>query len=162
MLQLRAMLAGAAVLGLTLSAFAQAEPYGYWSVSNAPDGVKVGAVFPDYSPNEFVGLLFTCTPGTQTVFGSADSPRALKAGAAAEVEIVAGGRRAAYRGKAERSEMDDATKIAFTTTLSDPIFDAMARERTVTFAVQHNQKSWTLDGAETAFADFQKLCRAGQ
>jgi hypothetical protein len=163
MSKIRTMLAAAALLGLMLpAAVAQSEPYGYWSVNNAPDGVKLGLVFPDYSPNEFVGLLFICTPGTQTVSVSADSPQALEAGASAEVEIVAGDRRAAYRGTAEYSEMDDATKIAFTTTLSDPIFDAMAHERTLTVSVQGSAQRWTLDGAEKAFAEFQNICRAGQ
>ena len=48
----------------TFPAFA-ADPYGYWAVNAAPDGVKLGVIFPEYSTNDFAGLSFNCVPDTQ-------------------------------------------------------------------------------------------------
>ena len=43
-----------------------AAAQGDGALSQPPDGIKLGLIFPDFSPNEFAGLGFVCTPGVET------------------------------------------------------------------------------------------------
>ena len=80
----------ALLAAFALAAPALAQPQGYWAVAEAPDGIKLGIIFPDYSPNEFAGLGFVCSPGVETAQGWSDVGEGLKGGAKTSVAIEAG------------------------------------------------------------------------
>jgi hypothetical protein len=159
---MRSFLAAAvlsAILALPASIAPAQESYGYWSTSIAPDGVKVGVIYPDYSPNDFAGLSMSCTPGTSVIAVSVDSPRALKDGAKAQIDIIADGTHATYRGLASHSLMDDSTRIAFDTTNGDPILMALAAASKISYAVQHSERDLPTEGARTSLTEFIARCR---
>lgn len=152
---------GAAVL-VTGDACAQparrGQPYGYWAVNTAPDGIKLGVIFPEFSPNDFAGLVFVCIPGTNSVTVSVDSTRPLRNGARASVTIAADGARTTLDGKAERSEMDDQTRVIFTTTMSDPVLAALADAQTIQFGVGQTLNPLPNQGAKKAVTEFLAKC----
>lgn len=140
---------------------ALAAAQGYWALSQAPDGIKLGVIFPDFSPNEFAGLGFVCTPGVETVQGWSDVGRALKGGAKVSVAIDVDGAATRYGAKAERSEMDDSVRANFMTTLGDPLFADLAKAKTLKVSVGAATSSLPTRGAAATFADFLAKCRAG-
>ena len=103
-----------------------AEPYGYWSVATSPEGVKLGLVFPDFSPNEFAGVMFGCQPGTSAVELVVDLPEAAPTGSEAGIGLGAPGNAARYRGRVEVLQPDDRVVARAATTLDDPLFETIA------------------------------------
>ena len=102
-----------------------------------------------------------CIPGTSTVRVSVDSPKPMRKGAKAAVTLIADGLRAEYRGTAEVSEMDDQTRLAFTTTESDPIFAALGTARAMAFGIDRDTRPLPASGAREAVAKFLTRCRGG-
>lgn len=135
-----------------------ADFYGYWAVNAAPDGVKLGVIFPEYSTNDFVGLSFTCVPGTQAVQLVADGPQALKKGAVGTIEIGTGEDRATYKGRAETSEMDDGVRVVARTTLADPVFRTLAKGQPVSVNTAGQKIVLPSRGAPAAIKQFLDRC----
>lgn len=133
-------------------------PYGYWAVSKGADGVKVGVVFPDYSPTEYAGAVFFCTPGSG-IRAVVDSPQTLAPGATATVSISAGGGSARYRGTAADSATEDGSKIVFNTAHNDPIFENLASSSTFDITVNGTKATLPVGNAQTAFKRFFEQCR---
>lgn len=135
-----------------------ADPYGYWAVNAAPDGVKLGVIFPEYSPNDFAGLSFICVPGTQHVQLVGDGPQTLKQGAIGTIEIGTGEERATYKGRAERSEMDDGVRVLASTTLADPVFRTLASGQPIPVNVAGQRAVLPSRGAAAAIKEFLGRC----
>lgn len=135
-----------------------ADPYGYWAVNAAPDGVKLGVIFPAYSTNDFAGLSFTCIPGTQSVQLVADGPQTLKKGAVVTIEIGTGEERATYKGWAETSEMDDGIRVVAGTTLADPVFRTLARGQPIAVNAAGQKMVLPSRGAPAAIKQFLGRC----
>ncbi|MBL8588350.1 MAG: hypothetical protein JNK46_07465 [Methylobacteriaceae bacterium] len=150
----------AAMCGASALAAGPEAARGYWAVSEAPDGVKVGLIFPDFSPNTFAGLSFLCIPGTATVSGAADVAQRLPAGRAVEVTIRPDDSPAAYRARADVSQMDDSVRAVFETTLADPLLADLANAARLTIAVGKGRpRALPTRGAAGAVADFLSKCR---
>ena len=154
---------GAAVcLALLLAlapAFAAASR-GYWALNEAPDGIKAGVIFPDFSPNEFAGLSLLCTPGTAGVMVSVDVGARLRKGAPVEVTIRADDNASAWRARADISEMDDSVRAVFETTLADPMLTDLANAAKLTVAVGRGKaRELPTRGAAGVLADFLAKCR---
>ena len=150
----------AAFVAGALPATAQ-TPYGYWATAEGADGVKLGVIYPSFSPNDFAGVSMMCTPGTSTVLVSIDSPKPMRKGAKATVAIIADGQRAEYRGTAEVSEMDDQTRLTFTTTEGDPIFAALGGAKAIAFGLDRNTHPLPTGGARESVRKFLTRCRGG-
>lgn len=135
-----------------------ADLYGYWAVNAAPDGVKLGVIFPEYSTNDFAGLSFTCVPGTQDVQLVADGPQTLKKGAVGTIEIGTGEERATYKGRAETSEMDDGVRVVASTTLADPVFRTLARGQSIPVNAAGQKMVLPSRGAPAAIKQFLGRC----
>lgn len=133
-------------------------PYGYWAVSKGADGVKVGVVFPDYSPTEYTGAVFFCTPGSG-VRAVVDSPQQLAPGTSATVSISAGGGSARYRGTASDSATEDGSKIVFNTAHNDPIFEKLANAPAFDITVNGTKATLPVGNAQTAFKRFFEQCQ---
>lgn len=144
--------------GISAQPAKRGQPYGYWAVNTAPDGIKLGVIFPEFSPNDFAGLVFVCTPGTTTVMVSVDSPRPLRPGTRASVTIAADEARTVVTGKAEGSEMDDQTRVIFTTTMSDPVLATLAEAKTIRFGIGQSMQPLPTQGARKAVTDFLAKC----
>ena len=149
----------ALLAAFAFAAPAFAQPQGYWAVAEAPDGIKLGIIFPDYSPNDFAGLGFVCSPGDETAQGWSVVGKGLKGGAKTPVVIEAGGAPARYAAKAERSEIDDSVRAAFVTTLADPIFDDLAAAQALKVGVGKSASQLPTRGAAKAVNEFRVKCR---
>lgn len=152
----------AACLALLLAAgTAQAAgARGYWALSEAPDGVKAGLIFPDFSPNDYAGLSLRCAPGTAGVAVSVDVAARLRKGAAVEVTIRADDSASAYRARAELSGPDEAARAVFETTLSDPMLTDLANAARLSVRVGRGKaQELPTRGAAGVLADFLAKCR---
>lgn len=139
---------------------ALAASSGHWTISEAPDGVKAGVVFPDFSPNDFVGLSLRCKPGAPTIAFSVDSAAHMPSGSQARVTLFADDARADYCGRAENSEMDDQTRIVVETASSDPIFAALGRAARIAYAVGGARESLPTQDSRATLAQFMAKCGA--
>lgn len=151
----------AAGLVVLLAAAAQAAgARGYWALNEAPDGVKAGLIFPDFSPNEYAGLSLLCTRGTASVAVSVDVGVRLRKGASVEVTIRADDSASAYRARAEISEMDAAVRAVFDTTLSDPMLTDLANAARLSVTVgRGTAQELPTRGGTGVLADFLAKCR---
>jgi len=154
---MRILLAGL-VLCLALAG-ARAAPQGHWALREASDGVRAGLVYPDYSPNEFAGLILSCMPGSPAVTVTTQVSPDLKQGQRVEVVIRADDRRAAYRARGQASELDGTVEAIFDTTLADPMLADLANARTLVVTVGRATKPLPLGGAAATLADFLTKCR---
>jgi hypothetical protein len=136
-------------------------PYGYWATAEGADGVKLGVIYPSFSPNDFAGVSMMCTPGTSTVLVSIDSPKPMRKGAKATVALIVDGQRAEYRGTVEISEMDDQTRLTFTTTEGDPIFAALGGAKAIAFGIDRSTHPLPVGGARESVTKFLARCRGG-
>ena len=133
---------------------------GYWALNEAPDGVRAGLIFPDFSPNEYAGLSLQCAPGTASVAVSVDVAARLRKGAPVEVTIRADDRASAYRARAEISEMDDGVRAVFDTTLADPMLADVANAARLSVTVGRGKpQDLPTRGAAGVLADFLGKCR---
>lgn len=133
-------------------------PYGYWATSKGADGVKIGVVFPDYSPTEYAGAVFFCTPGSG-IRGALDSADPLKAGARATVSITAGDTAARYQGKVADKMTGDGSVVEFNTSHSDPLFAALAASASFEISVNGKPARLPASNARAAFRKFFEECR---
>lgn len=159
-LRYRAVLLLAAFVAGALPVAAQ-TPYGYWATAEGADGVKLGVIYPSYSPNDFAGVSMICVPGTSTIRVSVDSPKPMRKGARATVALIADGVRAEYRGTTEISEMDDQSRLTFTTTEGDPVFAALGTARAIAFGIGRDTRPLPVGGARESVTKFLKRCRGG-
>jgi hypothetical protein len=154
------LLALAFALLLALAPAFASGSRGYWALNEAPDGVKAGVIFPDFSPNEFAGLSLLCTPGTASVAVSVDVAARLRKGAPVEVTIRADDNASAYRARAEISEMDDSVRAVFDTTLADPMLTDLANAGKLGVTVGRGKaRELPVRGAAGVLADFLARCR---
>jgi hypothetical protein len=150
------LIGGAALLASTIAALAAAP--GYWALSRASDGVKAGVVFPDFSTDEFVGMALRCPPGAATVVVSLDSKVGLPSDAKARVTLAADDTHAALDGRAERSAMDDQTRIIVNLALSDPILAALSNAERIAYAINGVAEPLPTKNSRTVLADFLSAC----
>lgn len=136
-----------------------AAPHGYWALSKGPDGVKAGLIFPDFSPNEFVGLTLMCQPKVRTVTVTSDLGDDVMAGEAVTVEIRLDGAATPYAARVERSEMDDGLRATFTTTLDDPTLTDLARTKSLSVAVNGKARPLPVRELAVTMFDFLSKCR---
>jgi hypothetical protein len=147
------------LLGLAAqTASALGEPAGRWRTSDAPDGMKAGVVFPDFSENDFVGMFLRCARDGGLVEFSLDSRDKMKSGANARVMVSADGVERTYSGHAQNAPMDDQTRIVFTTGRNDPLVDALRRARSIHYAVNGKSDKLPADGIQEALSEFMKKC----
>lgn len=139
-----------------------ADPYGYWSVVTAPDGVKLGLIFPDFSPNEFAGVLFTCQPGTAAVEIVADLPDAAAPGSAVDLVLATPRDAGRYRGKVEVLQPDDRVVVRATTTLGDPLFEGIATAPSLTMTAGGKRMNLPLRNADKTVRQFLAACGGGE
>ena len=139
---------------------ALADPYGFWALSVAPDGIKAGVIFPDFSPSDFAGMSLNCVPGTNIVGISVDSAKHLSSGARAKVVISVDDARATYQGRVELSEMDDQARVVFQTTLADPILASLSAAAKIEFAINGNFQELPVTSSKTVVAEFLKKCQS--
>lgn len=135
-----------------------ADPYGYWSVATGPDGVKLGLVFPDFSPNEFAGVLFTCRPGTATVEVAVDLSDAAAPGAPVEVMLSTPRDAGRYRGKVEVLQPDDRLVVRAATTLDDPLFEGLASSSSLSLTVAGREMPLPVRNADKMVRRFLAAC----
>jgi hypothetical protein len=143
-------------LASTMAALAAAP--GYWALSRAPDGVKAGVVFPDFSTAEFVGMALRCPPGAATVVVSLDSKVGLPSEAKARVTLTADEAGAAFDGRAERSAMDDQTRVIVNLALSDPILAALSNAGRIAYAINGVAEPLPTKNSRKVLADFLSAC----
>lgn len=145
---------------LLLASPGVAETPGRWALSTAPDGVKAGLVFPDFSENDFVGMWIGCIPGADSVTLSFDSKTSMKADVKARVTLAVDAAKAVYEGRAERSEMDDQTRIVVNAPLRDPTLAALGSARRISYAIDGATMPLpTKDGAKV-IREFFTACGA--
>ncbi|MCC2105137.1 MAG: hypothetical protein KDJ20_14485 [Hyphomicrobiales bacterium] len=147
--------AGAAGSG----ADAGAESYGYWAVSEGADGVKVGVVFPAYSPTEFVGAVLYCIPNSGVRI-TLDTAKSVPAGSKADVAITVGDATARYRGVAQDKATEDGGAVVVETSTSDPIFEELAGGKPFSFVVAGEKASLPTRNSQNAFRRFLDRCRS--
>lgn len=136
----------------------EAENYGYWAASEAVDGMKIGVVFPAYSPNEFVGAVIHCIENGG-VRMTLDVATQLTAGSDVDVAILVGETSARYRGKAQDKATEDGGAVVVETSVSDPIFDELAEGRSFAFVVNGKKAALPSRNSQTAFRRFLARCR---
>ena len=141
------------------SSGADAESYGYWAVSEGADGVKVGLVFPAYSPTEFVGAVLYCIPNSG-VRMTLDTAKQLPAGSKADVAITVGDATARYRGVAQDKATEDGGAVVVDTSASDPIFEDLAAGKPFSFVVAGEKASLPTRNSQNAFRRFLDRCRS--
>ena len=135
------------------------ESYGYWAVNEGADGVKVGVVFPAYSPTEFVGAVLYCIPNSG-VRMTLDTAKQLPAGSKAEVAITVGDVTARYRGVAQDKATEDGGAVVVDTSASDPIFEELAGGKPFSFVVAGEKASLPTRNSQNAFRRFLDRCRS--
>ena len=137
---------------------ASAESYGYWAVSEAADGMKIGVVFPAYSPNEFVGAVLYCIENGGVRL-TLDVAAPMPAGSSVDVAIVVGGATARYRGQAQDKATEDGGAVVVETSVTDPIFDDLAEGKTFAFVVNGDKAALPSRNSQSAFRRFLARCR---
>ena len=135
-----------------------AESYGYWAVTEAADGMKIGTVFPAYSPNEFVGVVLYCIENGGVRL-TLDIAAPLPAGSSADVAIVVGGATTRYRGQAQDKATEDGGAVVVETSVSDPIFDDLAEGKAFAFVVNGEKAALPSRNSQGAFRRFLARCR---
>lgn len=135
------------------------QSYGYWAVSEGADGVKVGVVFPAYSPTEFVGAVLYCIPNS-SVRITLDTAKRLPAGSKAEVAITVGDATARYLGVAQDKSTEDGGAVAFETSASDPIFEELAAGKSFSFIIAGEKAALPTRNGQKAFGRFLERCRS--
>jgi hypothetical protein len=151
---------GLAFLASLVSATALAASSGYWALSKAPDGVKAGAVFPDFSTNEFAGIALRCAPGANAVVVSVDSKSSLQPGSKARVALIADGAQSEFDGQAEHSEMDDQTRIVVNLALTEPILSALSKAGRIAYAINGVTEQLPTKNSRGVLTDFFSACGA--
>ncbi len=136
-----------------------ADPYGYWSVATSPGQVKLGLVFPDFSPNEFAGVLFTCAPGQTGIDLVVDLPDPKPAGSTVEIVLSSPRDAARYRGRVEVLELDDRVVARAMTTVEDPVFEGIAAATALTLTAGGRKMGLPVRGADKATPRFLAACR---
>lgn len=134
------------------------ETYGYWAVNEGADGVKVGVVFPAYSPTEYVGAVFYCIPNSGVRI-TLDSAKQLPAGSKAEVAISVGDVTARYSGVAQDKATEDGGAVVVETSFSDPIFEELAAGKPFSFVIAGEKAALPTRNGQKAFARFLERCR---
>lgn len=135
-----------------------ADPYGYWSVAAGSDSVKLGLVFPDFSPNEFAGVLFTCRPGTAAVEVAVDLPDAVAPGSPVEVVLSTPRDVGRYRGRVEILQPDDRVVVRAATTLEDPLFEGLASSSSLSLTVAGREMALPVRNADRMVRRFLVAC----
>jgi len=135
-----------------------AENYGYWAASEGADGMKIGVVFPAYSPNEFVGAVIYCIENGG-VRMSLDVATPLSAGSNVDVAIVVSGATARYRGQAQDKATEDGGAVVVETSVTDPIFDDLAAGKEFSFVVNGTKAALPSRNSQSAFRRFLDRCR---
>ncbi len=135
-----------------------AENYGYWAASEGADGMKIGVVFPAYSPNEFVGAVLYCIQNGGVRL-TLDVAQPLVAGSSVDVAIVVGRANARYRGQAQDKATEDGGAVVVETSVSDPIFDALAEGESFSFVVNGQRADLPTRNSQSAFRRFLARCR---
>lgn len=147
------------LLGLAAQAASSfGEPGGRWRTSDAPDEMKAGVVFPDFSENDFVGMFLRCVRDGGSVEFSVDSRDKMKTGDNARVTISADGVERTYGGHAQNVQMDDQTRIIFTIGSADPLVAALRRARSIQYAVNGKSGKLPADGVQEALGEFMRKC----
>jgi len=139
---------------------AAADSSGYWAISKAPDGVKAGVVFPDFSTDEFAGMALRCPPGGGGVVVSLDSKTAMKSGTKARVTLVADAAQAAFDGRAENSEMDDQTRVIVNLAASDAVLAALGKAGRIAYAINGVAVQLPTKNSRPVLAEFLSACGA--
>lgn len=143
-----------------VAAAALAAPAGYWALSKAPDGVKAGVVFPDFSIDEFAGIALRCPPGANVVVVSVDSKTSSQSGTKARVALIADDLQSGFDGQAEHSEMDDQTRIVVNLALSAPILSALSKAGRIAYAVNGARVQLPTKNSRGVLTEFSSACGA--
>lgn len=131
---------------------------GYWFFAEAPDGAKAGLVFPDYSPNTFVGMVLGCRPGSRDLEVSVDLVKRPASGAFVAVDVFADGRGASYRGTVEESEGEGGLRARFVTRIDDPVIMAFATAARIGFSIEGSRTNLPVKMANSALSSLQTRC----
>lgn len=135
-----------------------AQPYGFWAISEGADGVKVGVIFPDYSPSEFVGALLYCVPRSGVRI-SLDSAEKLPAGSKADVAIFVDGSSATYKGTVQDKATEDASAVVVETTFNDPILAELSNAKSFGFSINGIKAPLPSKNSQNAFREFFEKCQ---
>lgn len=148
----------AGLFAATLAATQARAEDGYWFFAQAPDGAKAGLVFPDYSPNEFVGMVLTCRPGSRDLDVSVDLAAAPSDGEFVAVDVFADRRGASYRARIESSAGEGGLRARFTTRIDDPVVAAFATAGKIGFVVGSARTDLPVKMANAAISSLQTAC----
>lgn len=157
---IRTMAGAALALLVLVGARPAAAENGNWFFTEAADGAKAGVVFPDFSPNEFVGMVMSCTPGSGRLEVSLDMSSPQKAGKGVGVELFADGLRTEYQARVVAGGADGASRARFTTSIDDPIVAGISTARRVGFVIAGNRTELPVELANGAVSGLQTRCAA--
>lgn len=137
-----------------------ADPKGYWSVATSEGEVRLGLVFPEFSVNEFVGLMFACQPGKVDVTILVDMPTTPPAGSATEILLTVPGRVGRYRGTVEVMQTDDRVMARAATTFQDPLFEDLGKATALSMTVAGKKNDLPLQEISPMLRRFLSACHA--
>lgn len=150
----------AASLSPALTPALAIDMYGYWAMATADGEVRLGLVFPDFSPNEFAGIMFACQPGTAVVAILVDMPTEQPAGSNAPIVLTTPGGSGQYRGSVEIMQPDDRVVARASTTLQDPLFEELAKAPSLTLTAGGKPMELPVRNAARMVPQFLLACEA--
>ena len=150
----------AMLLSAAVSPAQAADPDGYWSVATSEGEVRLGLVFPEFSVNEFAGLMFACHPGKPEVTILVDMPTTPPAGSATEIVLTLPGRAGRYRGIVEVMQTDDRVMARAATTFQDPLFEDLEKATSLSMTIAGKKNDLPLRDVNPMVRRFLSACRA--
>lgn len=139
------------------AAAADGAPHAFWAVNEGADGVKIGTIFPDYSPTEFTGAVMYCIPRSGVRI-SVDSPKKLISGASAKVAVDIDGASTVYKGTAQDKPTEDGSVVVFNTSFNDPLLEELSAAKSVTFSVNKSKLPLPMKNLQKSFKSFFDKC----
>ena len=137
-----------------------AEPNGYWSVATSEGEIRLGLVFPEFSVNEFAGVMFACHPGKPNVTLLVDVSSTPPAGSTVDILLTMPNRVGRYRGTVEIMQVDDRVIARSATTFQDPLFGDLEKATSFSMTVAGQKNDLPVREVGPMVRRFLSSCRA--
>lgn len=155
---MKAILTASAVASLASAGVASAQPIrGHWEAGLGTNGMGLGLIVPEYSPNEFVILTLECDPKGRTVTVTHDTaletrPKSLV------VPLLVDGKAFSLRGKPWLFEASGSWYLDGKAPYGSPVVAALSQARTLGVGGDPQTRSLPTAGFATARAKWLRRC----
>lgn len=131
---------------------------GAWHYTSAEDGAKIGLVFPDYDPNQFVLFWLRCAPGKDKIDMIAQfdkEPTRVRF----PLQVVLDGRRKTYTARKVANEMGGISEARVQTSRHDPFLARAGKANGMSLMINGESVSLAFPGRKQAFQKFWAACK---